>query len=493
MNSSFLSRRRLAAETTAALGVKILSLPLGYILSLLLARFFGDHKFGVYTLAVYLVTILSVFCRFGLDTGMLRFGAGLKAKGRDGEIPRLFWRGLALVGSLSLGVAAGIYLGRGWLAKLLHAPDLTGLLPLMAPALPVMVAAAFCGETLRSLGGARWVVLQQDLLSPLCLLLMVAFLIWRGHYSLTSVEPVAGVYLLSGILGLAFLAKLLAHSFREVPEGRRDTLFRDLCRYSWPLYISLLLLLAFGALDGLVLGFFAGPPEVAYYEAASRTALLVSLPLAAVNAIVPPLFAHLHQEGRLPELETLAQASTRWMYCASLPVALFLMVLAPDILGLFGAGFSDARWGLRILVMAHLVNVACGSVGFLLAMTGEQFTLTAILALAGLCGIPLMALGAAFFGLTGLALAKAFWLVGVNILLSLAVWRRLSLRLFASGVGWAQISGVLSLGLFWFGRPCLGPWVAAGAGALLYFALITRTLYQDFIGMQLPLEWEAEQ
>jgi O-antigen/teichoic acid export membrane protein len=250
-------------------------------------------------------------------------------------------------------------------------------------------------------------------------------------------------------------------------------------------------MLAFGALDSLVLGFFTGPREVAYYEAAGRTALLVSLPLMAINAIVPPLFARLHQEGRLQDLEELGQVSTRWMYYGAFPLALFMAVLAPDILGLFGAGFGEARWALQILLLAHLVNVACGSVGFLLAMTGHQITLTAILALAGALGLPLMAVGAAGFGLNGLALVKGLWLVAVNILMSLAVWRRLGLKVFAAGVGWAHLSGVAGLGLFWLSRPCLGPWAAAGAGALLYLALITKTLYQEFTGGHFHIRWEA--
>ncbi len=482
-------RRRLAAESILVLGIKLISLPLVYVSTLVMARFWGAPGLGVYSLAVYLATTLSVICRLGLDTGILRFGAGLQASARSGELSGLFGWGLALVLGLSLVAAAGLFLARGWLVEVFHAQDFRDILPLMALALPVIVAAAFCGETLRSLGGARAVVFQQDLLTPLGLLGMVAFLVWRGQSS--SPAPLALAYLASGLLGLGFLTFRLAGSFKGRREPGTGASLGDLVRYSWPLYLSVLILLAFGALDSLVLGFFTGPSEVAYYEAAGRTALLVSLPLMAINAIVPPLFARLHQEERLPELEELAQAGTRWMYYGSLPLALFMAVLAPDILGLFGPGFGEARWALQILLVAHLVTVACGSVGFLLAMTGHQITLTAILALAGVIGLPLMAVGAAYFGLNGLALVKGLWLVTVNILLSLAVWRRLGLKVLAAGVGWAHVSGVAGLGLFWLSRPCLGAWGAAGAGALLYLALITRSLYNEFTGMHFHIRWEA--
>ena len=124
-------------------------------------------------------------------------------------------------------------------------------------------------------------------------------------------------------------------------------------------------------------------------------------------------------------------------------------------------------------------------------MSGNQYTLTATLALGGAIGLPLMAVGAGFFGLNGLALAKGFWLVGVNILMSLGVYRRLGLKIFAIGIGWANASAAMGFFMFWLIRPHLGPWTAAGVGALVYLALITKTLYQEFTAIPFPIHWET--
>jgi O-antigen/teichoic acid export membrane protein len=199
----------------------------------------------------------------------------------------------------------------------------------------------------------------------------------------------------------------------------------------------------------------------------------------------------LHHQGRLLELGGLARASTRWMYYAALPLAVLLVALTPEILALFGAGFGAAGWALQILVLAQLVNVACGSVGFLLAMTGHQATMTRALAVGTGLGLPLMIAGAAFFGLNGVALAKGLWLVGVNLLMSLGVWRHLGFNVYARGVGWAHAGAILCFGLFWFIRPYLGPWAAAALGGLAYLLLITRTLYQEFAAMRFQTHWET--
>ena len=484
-------RHRLAADSILALGIKVISLPLAYLTSLAIARFWGAQGLGTYSLAVYLVAILAVVCRLGLDTGMLRFGAKLKAAGQAKDLAGLFWQGLGLVLGLSALVALALFLARGWLAQIFHAPALPEVLPLVSLALPILVAAAFCGETLRSLGGVRWVVTQQDLLTPFCLLFLVAVWAWVVQNSSRSPAALGLAYLLSGTLGLGFLVIFLRSRLKGSPDRDGGVRLGELLRYSWPLYLSVLLLVAFGAVDSLVLGLFTTPQEVAYYEAAVRSALLVSLPLLAINAAVPPMFAQLHHQGHLLGLERLARASTRWMYYVALPLALVLVALSPEVMGLFGAGFVNARWALLVLVLAQLINVACGSVGFLLAMTGHQATLTRTLALGSGLGLPLMVAGAALCGLTALAVAKGLWLVGINLLMSLGVWRCLGFKVYATGVGWATFSGILGLGLFWLIRPCLGPWVAAALGGLAYLLLITRTLYQEFADLRLLTLGEA--
>jgi O-antigen/teichoic acid export membrane protein len=491
MNTKPPIQHRLALDSTLALGIKVVSLPLSCLTSLAIARFWGAQGLGTFTLAVYLVTTLSVACRLGLDTGMLRFGAGLNAAHQGGDIKSLFWQGLILLLSLSVGAAVGLFLARNWLVQIFHAQALPEVMVFMALALPITVAAAFCSETLRSLGGARWVVTQQDFLVPVSLLVLVGIFAWKDQIASLSPVALSQAYLVSGALGLGFLAVLLMSYLKGHRGSTRQSRLGDLIRYSWPLYLSGLLMLAFSTLDNLVLGFFTGPEKVAYYEAASRTALLVGLPLTAVNAVIPPMFAHMHQKGRLKDLEGLAQTSTRWMYYVALPLALFMAVLAPDILGLFGAGFGEGWWALQILIIAQLFSVACGSVGFLLAMSGNQYTLTATLAVGGAVGLPLMAVGAAVFGLNGMALTKGFWLVGTNILMSLAVHRRLGLKIFASGIGWANASAAVGFCLFWLLRPHLGPWTAAGVGALVYLALITKTLYQEFTDIPFPIHWET--
>lgn len=472
--------RTLAADSLLVLAVKVLSLPLSYYTLILMARLYGAEAMGTYSLAAYLLATLAVGCRLGLDTGILRFFSAMGQEGGRRSLMGLLWPSLLLVAGLSSLVGSGLWGGRELLAGRFQAPQLPALLGWAAVLLPLTAVSGVVGEALRALGGVRWVAASQDGLFPA---LFLGLLFGLAGVSTCRGNPawILGLVLFgSHLAALAALVMGLTKRLRARPAGTHQESVGALLRYSCPLFFSALLMLAFGSLDSLILGWFQPPTQVAYFESAAKTALLVSLPLIAVNAVIPPLLSRLHRRGEVGHLESLARTSARWAYYLALPLTLGCLLLAPGILGWFGAGFQEGSWALRLLAVAQLVNVASGSVGIILAMTGHQIVLTRVLALAGLGGLPLMALGAAGWGLTGLAAAKALWLVAVNLLMSLAVWRCLRIRVFAMEVFPAHLGGLLAALLASLALKPLGAVGGAVLFALVYLAVIGKSMLHEF-------------
>lgn len=470
--------RTLAADSGLALSVKLLSLPLGYYSLILVARLYGAEAMGTYTVGLYLLTTLAVLCRMGLDTGILRFfAAGGPTAGRQG-LMALLMPALAWVGGVGALAGGGLWLAGDWLAGRYQAPELPRLLPWLAALLPFLAALGVGAEAVRALGGARWVVLSQDGLQPL----MFVLLLWGLAGDSGRAVALLGLALCLSQAGAgALILGRLVAALGGRPAGPGQVSLRDLWRVSLPLYVSAGVWLAFSSLDSLLLGWFQPPAQVAYFEAANKTALLVSLPLIAINAVLPPLFSHLHQQGERRQVEALGRVASRWTYFLALPLALGCLLLAPHLLEWFGPGFEAAALALRLLALAQLVNVACGSVGFLLAMTGHQVILTRLLAGAALAGLPLVGLGAALGGLTGLAAAKAAWLVGVNVGMSLAVRRTLGVTIYAREVLPAHLAGAVAAALFLLTLPALGPVPAALLFGLAYLGLTARPLLQEML------------
>ena len=135
----------------------------------------------------------------------------------------------------------------------------------------------------------------------------------------------------------------------------------------------------------------------------------------------------LYHAGNLGELSRAARSAALLGLLLSSPFLVVCLLTPELILALLGKGFESAAIFLRILAVAQLVNVATGSVGFLLNMTGHDQIMRKIalycngVALAGFLFLsPLL-------GALGATLSLAFALVAQNILAMVTVWIKLGI------------------------------------------------------------------
>lgn len=460
--------------------MKMLHVPLVFLTNLIIARLFGPGLMGVYFIALNMVAITSALCKLGLDVGLLRFTAALKSEGRAGDLKRMFWQGSALAVMLSSLVGLGIYASSHWLSHYFHAPKLPMVLNYMALALPISVITALSYEAVRGWGRALRVVFLKDVLSNLAFLALLVILAYAGSDFITRSRVLGLAFLLNAILGLILIAPSLDFVLRpSEPDGHGHSPW-DLFKYSGPLFLMTILNLGFGEVDSLILGLFTNPMDVAFYGVAAKTMVLISLPLYAVNAVVPQLFAEFHQRGDHRGLEIIGQTTARWTYYVALPLTLLAIIVGPEILSIFGAEFTRARAAFAVLCLAQLVNAGTGSVAFILMMTGNQWALIRMQILIGAITIPLMTICAATLGINGLAFARALGIAGINILGAVAVWRCLKIKTFARKVKWANLGGVVGTSLFFLTDQHFGKVWATAFFIIGYVAILAKPLMAEY-------------
>jgi len=471
--------KQTATDSLVVFSFKILAVPIAYLIPLMVARLYGAQLLGTYSIVANLLLTIAVFCRLGLDQGILRFVAELQAKGKAGDAQRLLWPALFLATSLSGVLTLVIFFLGDWLAHRFHAPQLPTMLTFAAFALPVIVAAFMFRETIRALGGVRWVIFQYSILTPLLMLVLATLPAFLVPQVILPARTLGLALLLSNVLGLVFLGVKLRVDLKCQTYARENS-FRELMRYSWPLFLSSIIMLSMSSWDNLILGLFNTPEKVAYYEAAIKTASLVVFPLVAINAVVPPLFAKFYHWQDHAGLESLARATAGWTFSLALPLSLVGLLMAADLLQFFGMEFVEAKWALRLVVLGQLFNVACGSVGYILAMTGHQWSYTLIQAGSTAVGIPLMIFTSWKYGLTGLAGVRALWLVAINLLMSWAVWRHLGIKAFAGKVQAILVGGIIGVALFYIAEPYLGVIGGLVVFSLGYLAVVAKLMREEF-------------
>jgi O-antigen/teichoic acid export membrane protein len=165
--------------------------------------------------------------------------------------------------------------------------------------------------------------------------------------------------------------------------------------------------------------------EVAILTAAQRTAMLTSFVLIIVGMVVAPRYANMWKNNNPDGVRRLARISTRAMVVMVLPVSLIMFLLPEHVMRVFGEGFDQGARYLTILALGQLVNVAVGSVGFLLNMTGHDQDLRNVTLVVGVISIILAYVLASHYSATGAAIATATGVAMQNIAAMYFVRKRL--------------------------------------------------------------------
>ncbi|MCR9518293.1 oligosaccharide flippase family protein [Vibrio alginolyticus] len=165
----------------------------------------------------------------------------------------------------------------------------------------------------------------------------------------------------------------------------------------------------------VIAGFFISTAELGLLAAAQRTSLLIGFVLITINFVVAPVFASLYKERQMRKLQNLSRLACRANVGLAI-VPVIICTLFPEfVMQLFGGEFLAAAPLLVVLSLGQLVNVATGSVGFLLLMSGHERTMKYITISSGMVSICLLVTLCQMFGVIGAAWAMAIGIAIQNL------------------------------------------------------------------------------
>jgi O-antigen/teichoic acid export membrane protein len=183
-----------------------------------------------------------------------------------------------------------------------------------------------------------------------------------------------------------------------------------------------------------MLGILGEASRVGVYNAASRTATLVTFVLMAVNSIAAPKISSLYAEGKREELQELAASVAHYIFWPSVGIAIGIVLLSSYILGLFGSEFVAAQGVLAVLACGQVINAGAGSVGYFMNMTGHQDQSAWVFGTTAVINIVLNGVGIPLLGVKGAAIATAISMAIWNVWLNSLVVRNLGIHASVIGV-----------------------------------------------------------
>jgi O-antigen/teichoic acid export membrane protein len=416
-------RRSWISDGAWAFTAKALGALLAILVNALLARLLSPESLGAYFLTLSAASVLAILAQGGLNHAVVRLVAEPLGLGRL-DVARAAATA-SMKGCLagSLLIAAIFALGGGqWLAlRIFHSSEMAGVAGVAAIWIVVLALQGVQAETFRGFREIRDASLFGGVVaSGLSAALLAA--LWSMHVQCELRDAIAltvGATLVSIVTAHVILMARLGRLPRGGALGAPG-----IASIAAPMLVANLTLFFLTQADLWIIGAFRPHEEVALYGAASRLAVLVTLPLLVVNAVFPPVIAQYYAQGRKPELERLLRAAATWAALSALLVAaLFLAGGAWMLDTVFGAYYRGGALILVILSIGHLANVWTGSCGFALAMTGHQRVMMWITVMNGVATVICGVAAAPRFGSTGVAIVAATFAIVQNIALLIAARR----------------------------------------------------------------------
>lgn len=396
----------------------------GLMLVIVLGRLYGAAGVGVFALAQSIYLGAGILARYGMDKALMRY------VGQDyqSSVIKRYLRWTIIQSLLLSAVAAvAVFLLRHDFAAWFSAPMLASVLPGIAMAIPAFTLAFVLSGFMKGARKPATACLLENgsisLIASGLFLLLYALLPLEIAYVGWAMALAAWLVLVQGAFqAWRWFAK---QEFQAKPSTSVSR--EEFAASSQAFFVMSLAGFMQQVLAPLIAGLLLSSDELGLFRAAERTAFLITFILVVINAVLPPRFASLYSQNDLQALNALARNGALLGLALAAPMLLVCLIVPHWLLSLFGAEFSQGVNLLRIIAVAQLVNVATGSVGFLLSMTGNEKLMRNIALICNATGLAMIFILTSLLGVLGAALALALVLVMQNLIALVFVWRKLGI------------------------------------------------------------------
>jgi O-antigen/teichoic acid export membrane protein len=405
--------------------LKVLSAVFTFGLAVVLGRVLGADAAGVYFLALTTATIAATIGRVGLDSAVIRLVSSRASSGNWSEVRSVYSSTMQIGLTCSVVFTLILILAAGVLAREIFSnASLEVPLRLMALAVVPLALNVLVSRALQGLSSIRDSIMVFSIL-PAGIALVGTWLVAASFGVNGAIASYIVGVTIALFYGLNAWRRALAGHEITAKARREESSITGLLRSGMPLLIGALLQLMIQMSGTLMLGIWAENTDVSIFAIAWRTAILINFVLIAVNAIAQPKFAELYSLGDMEKLASTARRATTLMTICAAPVFLLFLLIPGTILSTFGSDFSGGALTLQILSIGQFINVATGSVGILLVMSGHEREYRNVQIVAAGVVLVLSYLLIPQYGAVGAAIGAAAALIVQNVLFGYFVWARL--------------------------------------------------------------------
>lgn len=400
---------------------RIFGLGLGYVFTLLIAKWYGAEEMGFFALSFTILNICTTFGLLGFETAILK----LLSKYQDDVLQayEIYKKIVLMSVGTSVLLSIVLYLLKDFIAvQVFKNKILSDYFFYILFAIVPYVLLKINANVMRSF---------KDIVSfsffynggyfVFILILFVSFYTFDIDMA-TILSFVFGI-----IITYLMTQYIIYKRFYFTTKISSDIANREILKLSLPMLITNSLILVMGWTDSIMLGYFVSKSDVGIYFVVLKLATLLSITLTAINSIATPKFADFYHNDDMKGLENFTQKSTNLIFFSSIPIMLIYGLFPEFILSFFGKEFIVGYIALWILSIGQFANALSGSVGSILNMTGNEKILSRIILFSAFLNILVNYVLIPKYGMNGAAIATAISMSTWNILAILFVKIKLNI------------------------------------------------------------------
>lgn len=385
-----------------------------FLVSVFISRYGGKDLLGFFLVVLGLIVSAVPIATFGMDSAIVRFLPKYREEGKEYLVKGMQQFVLRFATVLSL--CGGVFLALVLIYSRNYSLEIGGAAGLC---LPLAVIMTVLQGAIRADANVSRAVVGEAVVRPFvfaaCLGLAYFFL--GRELDLLTVVGSYVVALFVAMLSVLFLAIKGKHikwfgAFSPTPSDIRLWLHLGLNVLFSQVSIALLNQSPVILAGVLLTAFDAGE-----LGAVIRLAMIVAFALTAVNSVVSPFLAKAMAKEDKWELQSLVTRATGFSMLVAAPVCGAFYTFAPLLLSWFGDDYAGAVPYLRVMLVAYLVQAACGPTSGLLTMTGMHKEMSKIISVCALLTFAGLIFAMVQFGTFGGVIVAALSVAGYPIFL----------------------------------------------------------------------------
>lgn len=300
------------------------------------SRVLGVEHIGICNFAISMVHYVLLFATMGISVIGIREIA--RCRGNREELNRCF-SSLFYLNAISTGIVLLLYLLSIYLI-----PALQPYRELLYIGALQIVFNLFLVEWFfKGIENFKYITYRNLLVRILYVLSIFLFVRNKEDYSVYFLLTV-GVIVLNGLINWRYRMNYV-HLVRKGVS---------LSKYLSPFLIMgvyLLLTSMYTSFNVLYLGFVGGDTEVGYYTTASKLYSVILGLFTAFTGVMLPRMSSLVENREFAQIKRLSRLSFNLLYSCAIPLVLFCMVFAPQLIALLsGPGYEGAIMPMRIIM-----------------------------------------------------------------------------------------------------------------------------------------------